>query len=355
MALTQAQRSMMEKARSAGGGAQGVALTDDAATGLLAVIAADLDLTDRFPEFPADLPGFFDWLPIADPRLPSGRFVEFFEKMLNLEPDTDTYFACLAALYKSRAKYAYILETQPIPTIDQVGPRGLLQFGKLSPKGLTGFLFWRKWMFDIDNRAGQETGYLFEPIIANAIGGAPISAKRSPVRSQHDRSKGRQIDCIRGTRAYEIKIRVTIAASGQGRWQAELDFPGDCRASGYEPVLVVLDPTDNAKLSQLRGVFKAQSGDVYIGEQAWRHLESEAGPTMARFLEKYVRTPIQVLLENAPDHLPDLTLRMDGRNFVASMNGESFSVQRAESIDDAEVEDVTDPIPEDAADQLPGP
>ena len=34
---------------------------------------------------------------------------------------------------------------------------------------------------------------------------------------------------------------MTIAASGQGRWKEELDFPADCKASGYVPVLVVLD------------------------------------------------------------------------------------------------------------------
>ena len=29
-------------------------------------------------------------------------------------------------------------------------------------------------------------------------------------------------------KAYEFKLRVTIAASGQGRWKEELDFPSDC-------------------------------------------------------------------------------------------------------------------------------
>ena len=36
------------------------------------------------------------------------------------------------------------------------------------------------------------------------------------------------MDCLCNDRAYEIKIRMTIAASGQGRWGEELEFPEDC-------------------------------------------------------------------------------------------------------------------------------
>jgi len=50
---------------------------------------------------------------------------------------------------------------------------------------------------------------------------------------------------------YEFKIRVTIAASGQGRWAEELSFPEDARAAGFDPMLVVFDSTDNEKLAQL--------------------------------------------------------------------------------------------------------
>jgi hypothetical protein len=61
-------------------------------------------------------------------------------------------------------------------------------------------------MFDIDNRAGQETGYVFEPIIAYAIGGIPYSAKRSPIKRGGIGPLGRQVDCVVDNRAYEIKI-----------------------------------------------------------------------------------------------------------------------------------------------------
>ena len=35
----------------------------------------------------------------------------------------------LAALHKARLKYARILKTQAVPTIDQVGPRGCCSTG----------------------------------------------------------------------------------------------------------------------------------------------------------------------------------------------------------------------------------
>ena len=92
-----------------------------------------------------------------------------------------------------------------------------------------------------------------------------------------------------------MKVRVTIAASGQGRWGEELDFPVDCVNSGYLPVLLVLDPTPNPKLDELRKVFLENNGLVFIGDEAWQHLDAEAGPTMATFLEKYVRKPISDL------------------------------------------------------------
>ena len=157
-----------------------------------------------------------------------------FERALALDADADTYFFCLAALHKSRLKYQRILSAQPLPTVDQVGPRALLQYGGMPPRQLTAFLFWRKWMFDIDNRAGQETGYLFEPIIAYAIGGFPVAASRSPVKRRSNTSKGRQVDCVRDSDAYEFKMRVTIAASGQGRWQEEVIFRSTVSQAGSD-------------------------------------------------------------------------------------------------------------------------
>jgi hypothetical protein len=270
---------------------------------------------------------------------------------VDLNADADTYFACLANLHKRRLKYERIMQTQAMPTIDQVGPRGLLQFGTMGAKSLVALLYWRKWFFDIDNRAGQETGYLFEPIIAHAIGGSPFGAKASPVRRVADRQKGRQVDCIHNKLAYEFKIRVTIASSGQGRWQEELDFPADCRASGYTPVLIVLDPTPNSKLDRLEEVFRDNQGEVFKGEEAWKHLDSVAGPTMALFLENYVRYPLQSLLAEASDILPDFSAIMRDGNILLSIGDESLSIVRSSQTILAD-----SPMhAEDVGDQIPGP
>ena len=295
MGLTQAQKTIIARARSLGSGGQAIALSEEACAYLVAVIVRDLELQVHFPEIPETMPEVFSSGPMSRLQLPGVSFVELFERLVRLDANSDVYFACLAALHKARLKYERILETQAVPTIDQVGPRGLLQYGGMSPRMLTGFLLWRKWIFDIDNRAGQENGYLFEPIIAAAVGGVSASARKSPVKRHRDRNRGRQVDCLRENRAYEIKIRMTTAASGQGRWAEELEFPEDCLQSGYVPVLVVLDPTPSPKLDELRKVFLSKGGEVHVGGGAWAHLSELAGATMSRFLEKYVHQPLRAM------------------------------------------------------------
>jgi hypothetical protein len=351
MGLTKTQQGIWQRSRAGGSGAQAVVLTDAVCAYLVTRVAFDLGFAGQFTEAPPGLPEVFG---PADPdtlAVPCSNSRALFERLVGLDPDADMYYACLASLHKARLKYEAILQTQAIPTIEQVGPRGLLQFGKLSAKALAGLLFWRKWFFDIDNRAGQETGYLFEPIIAHAVGGTPIPAKRSPVKRHRDPSKGRQVDCLLEQRAYEFKIRVTIAASGQGRWREELDFPVDCRYSGYTPALVVLDSTANPKLSELERAFRAQGGEVYIGESAWQHLASLAGPTMSRFLAKYVRDPLDELIRQAAEELPELVARVEDGSISISIGGEVLRIERRCP---AIVEDEGDHIPDDLAENLPG-
>ena len=79
----------------------------------------------------------------------------------------------------------------------QVSPRALVEYGGLQPDALASWLTWRKWFYDLDNRAAQETGYLFEPILAAALGGEAKGAKNSPIKRTDDASKGRQVDCWR--------------------------------------------------------------------------------------------------------------------------------------------------------------
>lgn len=329
MALTQAQKALWERARAAGAGGQAVGIDDAACLYLLTRAVIDLGLSDQFPELPnATWPLYDKGRPSAQRLSTEVPGITIFERLVALRPDADTYFSCLASIHRARLKYDIILSLQPMPTLEQVGPRSLLQFGRVNTEALISLLFWRKWFFDIDNRAGQETGYLFEPVISSAIGGTPVPAKRSPVRRTRDRSKGRQVDCIIGDRAYELKIRVTIAASGQGRWREELDFPEDCRASGYTPVLVVLDGTDNPKLRELTAAFLANGGVVYIGDQAWAHLDQLAGPTMAVFLETYVRGPLEQLQES-PLLLPhDLHATVQGSSLKLTIGTDMLSIDR---------------------------
>ena len=163
---------------------------------------------------------------------------------------------------------------------------------------LAAWLGWRKWIFDVDNRAAQETGYLFEPVLASCPGGEAVGSRNSPVQRLNEpgqpTDEGRQIDGYEGESqlACEFKLRVTTAASGQGRFAEELSFPAECRAAGLTPVLVVLDPTPSPRLTELIAKFTANGARHYVGADAWAHLDSKAGRTMAVFLERYVRPPL---------------------------------------------------------------
>lgn len=353
MTLSKAQQTLIENARNPGSSEMAAPLTDDDWAFLIAVIVRDLHIETLFPEIRFDdVPEFF----ATPPHRFTGRYAlrlnDAFDRLFSSVQDADTYFSCLASLYKARLKYERILQQQPFPTFEQVGPRGLLQYGRLSAQSLTALLYWRKWLYDLDNRAAQDTGYLFEPIPAHSIGGIPVSAQKSPIKRHTDAQKGRQVDCIRGSRAYEFKLRVTMASSGQGRWKEERDFPADCHRSGYEPVLVVLDPTPNPKLDELCDEFRKYGGHAYIGDEAWKHLESEAGKTMAVFLEKYVRGPLTALMKFA-DNIPyDLTLQYRDTNVIISIGEEQLIIERSHA--GVQTDKEASPLPDDVADDLPG-
>lgn len=350
MALSRAQMAIVQKARALGAGKQGVALTEAACTYLLAIEVQDMGVHDRFPELPQYLTPFYGPEPLSDREIPGIPFLTLFERLVELVIDADTYFACLAWLHKLRLKYELVLKTQAIPTMEQIGPRGLLQYGTAPDTALPPLMQWRKWFFDIDNRAAQLTGYLFEPIFAAALGGTPASARKSPVRRRKDASNTRQVDCVRERDAYEFKIRLTIAASGQGRWGEELDFAPDCRASGFRPILIVLDPTPNARLSELQQVFRENGGEAYIGAAAWDHLETESGKVMGRFLEHYVRRPIQSLLAAATVALPPLTLTDRGDSIEIRVGDDLVRITRSRETVAAD----DDEMPDDIDDQVPG-
>lgn len=329
MPLTTAQSSRYQSILNPGSSAQAVRLTSDHVRALIYIAARDTGV-DGLPQPAAKVPGLFDdefdlafTFPGPDPR-------ELFELALSLNAELETYVACLATIHKFRLKYRQVLSTQPFATMDQVGPRALLQYKQLENRSLAALLVWRKWLYDLDNRAAQDTGYLFEPVISAALGGASFGARNSPVRRLNDPSKGRQIDCVIDDRAYEIKIRVTIAASGQGRWREELTFPAEAKAAGFVPVLVVLDPTDNPKLAELVSAYRAAGGEHYLGEDAWAHLRATASAEMAIFLDEYIHAPLDAVVDSLSDSepLPNLQLTDLTTSVRFEVGEDSWSVPR---------------------------
>jgi hypothetical protein len=351
MGLSQLEKSAIEKVKSVGNSELAIPLSDEACVYLCALIIRDLKLTKHFSDLNTKSKDLFDGIPGEQQEISGIDFWSLVEKLFSIRRDAITYFSCLASLQKGRLKFQKILERQPLATAEQIGPRSLLQYGTLGPRALAHFLVWRKWLYDIDNRAAQETGYIFEPIIAHSIGGVPVSAKKSPIRRHEDDSKGRQVDCIVKKRAYEFKMRVTIAASGQGRWREELDFPVDCKMSGYTPVLVVFDSTENPKLTELITAFKRNNGEVYVGAKAWDHLESMAGDTMSVFLEKYVRAPIAAVLNEVKERpLDSLQLVQKNDGIEIHVGKDVFPIKRSIQSEQAEEED----FPEDIEDTTSG-
>lgn len=152
-------------------------------------------------------------------------------------------------------------------------------------------------------------------------------------------AKGRQVDCLDGKLAYEFKMRVTIAASGQGRFQEELDFARDCHESGFTPILLVLDPTPSARLGDLAAEYGKYGGTAYIGDDAWKHLEERAGAVMGKFVEKYVRIPLREV-DASYGELQLLNLANTGSAIEVQIGGERFSIARPDSqLIAAEVDD----------------
>ena len=70
---------------------------------------------------------------------------------------------------------------------------------------------------------------------------------------------------------------------------------------------------------------------MYVGDDAWRHLDEAAGETMAVFLEKYVRVPIAEVLDNTPTALPRIAFRMDEAAFVVESQGHCVEYRREPS------------------------
>ena len=245
------------------------------------------------------------------------------------------YLKNLSELYRRRFKFHNILRSQPFPLTEQIGLRSLLEYGNCADDLLFSWMSWRKWIYDIDNRSAQETGYLFEPIMASCLGGESISHKNSPVKriseAGEPTNEGRQIDCYleNEKEAYELKMRVTIAASGQGRLSEEMSFPFEAKMAGLRPILIVFDPTPSALLDKLKAKYIEEGGSYAIGEDAWRVLTDKAGDEMGRYILKYFK-PLITKMESERTELPaNIHLRTTREQLVVhDDNGNEYVIPR---------------------------
>lgn len=122
MGLSKSQAQIWQKARSLGNGGQAVRLNDGTCLYLVARIVYDLDLQNHFPELRQAPRDFFSRSSSTELTLAGSDAKMLFERLVEVSKDADTYFACLSQLHKARLKYEKILSTQPIPTLEQVGP-----------------------------------------------------------------------------------------------------------------------------------------------------------------------------------------------------------------------------------------
>ena len=68
MALTNLQKSVLEKSRASGAGTMGVSLSNEACNFLIATIASDLGVIGHFPELKDGKADFFSVVPAAGRR-----------------------------------------------------------------------------------------------------------------------------------------------------------------------------------------------------------------------------------------------------------------------------------------------
>lgn len=324
-----------------GGGDAQVILADDELYALIVIALNDLGwLSESLHIKAIQLPSndyyanALEWFETLKIGATGTDIMETLDAAINKEEDFVLYIDNLSALHRRRIKYRRILSMQPMPTMDQIGPRVLLEFGACDSNLLANWMTWRKWVYDIDNRAAQETGYVFEPIIASCLGGESVGARNSPVkRVDKDGSQttnGRQIDCYvpASNIAYEVKLRVTIAASGQGRFGEELSFPFECQAAGIKPILLVLDPTPSNRLDELSRKFIDCGGELYQGEEAWIYMEEKSGKVISVFIEKYIRPAISEIEEIQLTTLEQITLTWEEQEIVISGAGKIYQIKR---------------------------
>lgn len=283
---------------------------------------------------------FFQISPLQIRQLPDQR-EEDAVRYLQLSGATNTdniiylYLKNLSELWRRRFKFYNILKTQAFPSTEQIGPRCLLEYGHCTDELLFSWMSWRKLIYDIDNRSAQETGYLFEPILASCLGGESVSHRNSPVHRIDDNGnptrEGRQVDCYieDSKEVYELKLRVTIAASGQGRFAEEMSFPYEARRAGLTPILIVFDPTPSPLLDRLKAKYIEEGGSYAIGEDAWNLLTSRAGSEMGKYILKYIKPPISKMDEVDLSKPNEIHLAsIDNSIIISNGRGDDYTISR---------------------------
>ena len=335
-------KKIFSKCKLHGSGDAQVIISDDEIYSLLYLAINDLNWSHQELGINSiDLPSLsyyeidLEWFDnLKFPALQTNDVLAVLDACVKKDSDFSLYIENLCALHRRRVKYKRILSVQPFPNMDQVGPRVLLEYGRCNLSLLANWMIWRKWIYDIDNRSAQETGYLFEPVLASCLGGEVVGAKNSPIKRLNSEGvptpKGRQIDCLVSANmtAYELKLRVTIAASGQGRFGEELSFPVESRAAGYRPILLVLDPTPSDRLAELSNKFLECGGEFYQGEDAWHHMEEQAGTVISVFIDKYIKPAIKDIESIDITELQPLSLNWDSHQVTISTDNDRYSISR---------------------------
>ena len=342
--MTKPQREFYKEFSEHGSGDAKVTISPKEVLVLLYIATSDLDIatpkcTNNAFKETAQL-GFFNISHKDIDNLPEITVDECFAFMdqcqvTDINHMAYLYLKNLCYLYNKRVKYYSILKTQTFPNAEQIVPRSLLEYGNCENQLLADWLEWRKWVFDIDNRSAQETGYVFEQILAKCLGGESVSANNSPVKriDENDKptSNGRQIDCYisESKEVYELKMRVTIAASGQGRFNEEMSFPYEAQKAGLTPVLVVFDNNDSNLLTKLKNKYLECGGYCYIGEAAWNILKERAGKEMGIFINKYIYPPINSMEEYLQSNPHDMTLsKQNGQIVISNSSGNEYIIDR---------------------------
>jgi len=336
-------RNLYSKCKMHGSGDAQVVLSDGELLALIFISVSNLDWSPEELGIPSmQLPNeeYYQipliWFDSQEAiQIESDTIISYLNSCFKKDNDFALFIENLSALHRRRVKYKRILSTQPIPNMDQIGPRVLLEYGSCNTTLLANWMVWRKWIYDIDNRSAQETGYLFEPLLASCLGGEPVGSRNSPVKrldsNGNATTKGRQIDCLvpSNNRTYELKLRVTIAASGQGRFGEELSFPVESQAAGFTPVLLVLDPNPSNRLTELSEKYLECGGKFYHGDEAWEHMEDEAGDVVSIFIERYIKPAIEGIEKIEIPLLQSISLNWTGKSVEISNEQSAYVIERS--------------------------